>query len=271
MKSRRHDLPHSLLAVASRAGMARAEQSPAQRFVLAASAGIFIAIAAAFYVSLSQQPNTLVSVLASGLCFTLSLIPVVLGGAELFPSMLATTAAAAGGYISPREALCSGLIVCAGNTGGILFLAALMWFSGLCTGGDGRWGLRVLQISAHHPGDTFITNLGLGMVGNLLLCFAVAISHAFHSLTDKILAMLLPLSLFSASGAAHGMVSLFLLPLAVAVQSSAPARFGLLSVSDNALSAGYLLAGNLFPLVLGNLIGGGLLLLALVRLQRHHA
>ena len=72
MKSRRHDLPHSLLAVASRAGMARAEQSPAQRFVLAASAGIFIAIAAAFYVSLSQQPNTLVSVLASGLCFTLS-------------------------------------------------------------------------------------------------------------------------------------------------------------------------------------------------------
>lgn len=275
MKNHRRVRPHpviDIIKIVEQIGVARLQQRPALRFFLAAAAGIFLAIAAVFHITISQQSVGLLGPLTSGLFFTLSLVPVTLAGADLFPSMVATAVATVGGYISRRESARNGLIVCAGNVSGILFFTTLLWFSGLCTNGDSHWGLRILQIADQTLRDSFIAALGLGITGNLLLCLSVGISYACRSLTDKTLVMLLPLSLFAASGAAHSMVSLFLIPLAIAIHHFAPADFwlsnGASAAQFPALTVGHFIADNLLPVTLGNLIGGGALAMMVARFLR---
>lgn len=239
---------------AARVGVVQARRGMAHRFVLAAGSGIFIAIAAVFFTTLSALPPGLVSVLARGLCFALGLIPVLLGG-ELFPSMVTCAAARLGGEMSARESACGGLIVLAGNVIGILFFAALMVISGLCATENGGWGLRLLQLTTQHGSGSFVTHVAQGMAGNVLLCAALAASYACRALTDKILVMLAPLCLFAASGAGHCMVSLTLQPLFAAVRGAAAPE----------------ITAFLLPITLGNLLGGAAILACCARYLRPQA
>jgi formate/nitrite transporter FocA (FNT family) len=75
---------------------------------------------------------------------------------------------------------------------------------------------------------------------NLLVCLAVWLALAGHSVVDKILAILFPITAFVAAGFEHSIANMYFLTLGVLL-------------SDTSWSG---IAGNLVPVTLGNIVGG---------------
>lgn len=258
-------LPAEMAKVAEQSGLYKVSKKKELSFFLAVTAGVFISIAFVFYITVTSgpAPATALAKLAGGVCFSLGLILVVVCGADLFTSTVLTVMAKASGLISWRQLIGNWIIVYLGNLVGALFFVALIWFAGQTMSSNGLWGLNVLQTADHKMHHTFIEAVCLGTLCNLMVCLAVWISYSGHTLTDKIMAMLLPIGMFVASGFEHSIANMFLLPLAVIIRDFAPASFwaAVHSSPDNfpALTFGRVITDNLIPVTIGNIIGGGVL------------
>ncbi|WP_342324062.1 formate transporter FocA [Kosakonia sp. BYX6] len=258
-------LPAEMAKVAEQSGLYKVTKKKELSFFLAVTAGVFISIAFVFYITVTAgpAPASELAKLAGGVCFSLGLILVVVCGADLFTSTVLTVMAKASGLISWRQLLVNWLVVYLGNLVGALFFVALIWFAGQAMSSNGLWGLNVLQTADHKMHHTFIEAVCLGTLCNLMVCLAVWISYSGHTLTDKIMAMLLPIGMFVASGFEHSIANMFLLPLAVIIRYFAPESFwaAVHTSPDNfpALTFSNMITANLIPVTIGNIIGGGLL------------
>ncbi|QRG80317.1 formate transporter FocA [Citrobacter sp. R56] len=258
-------MPAEMAKVAEQAGVYKVTKKKELAFFLAITAGVFISIAFVFYITVTTgaEPATALTKLVGGLCFSLGLIFVVVCGADLFTSTVMTVMAKASGLISWRQLIINWFIVYCGNLVGALFFVCLIWFSGQAMTSNGLWGLNVLQTADHKMHHTFIEAVCLGTLCNLMVCLAVWISYSGHSLTDKIAAMLLPISMFVASGFEHSIANMFLIPLAILIRNFSPDAFWNLTqtTADNfpALTMSNFITDNLIPVTIGNIIGGGLL------------
>jgi hypothetical protein len=96
-----------------------------------------------------------------------------------------------------------------------------------------------------------------------MVCLAVWMSYSGHTLTDKIMAMLLPIGMFVASGFEHSIANMFLIPLSIVIRYFAPEGFwtSIHASPENfpALTVSNFITANLIPVTIGNIIGGGLL------------
>jgi formate transporter len=258
-------LPAEMAKVAEQAGLYKVSKKKELSFFLAVTAGVFISIAFVFYITVTTGPSpaTALAKLAGGMCFSLGLILVVVCGADLFTSTVLTVMAKASGLISWGQLIVNWIVVYLGNLVGALFFVALIWFAGQHMNGNGLWGLNVLQTADHKMHHTFIEAVCLGTLCNLMVCLAVWMSYSGHTLTDKIMAMLLPIGMFVASGFEHSIANMFLIPLAILIRDFAPDSFwtAVHSSADNfpALTVGNFITANLIPVTIGNIIGGGLL------------
>ena len=97
-----------------------------------------------------------------------------------------------------------------------------------------------------------VTALVKGILCNVLVCAAVWLAYAGRSVTDKIAALILPISAFIAAGFEHCVANMYFLPLAwLLVQTGhAPANF------DASLITVPGIFHNLVPVTLGNIVGG---------------
>ena len=258
-------LPAEMAKVAEQAGLYKVSKKKELSFFLAVTAGVFISIAFVFYITVTMGPAPAsgLAKLAGGVCFSLGLILVVVCGADLFTSTVLTVMAKASGLISWGQLLLNWVVVYLGNLVGALFFVALIWFAGQHMNSNGLWGLNVLQTADHKMHHTFIEAVCLGTLCNLMVCLAVWMSYSGHTLTDKIMAMLLPIGMFVASGFEHSIANMFLIPLAIIIRDFAPDTFwtAVHSSADNfpALTVGNFITANLIPVTIGNIIGGGLL------------
>ncbi|HCN6833167.1 TPA: formate/nitrite transporter family protein, partial [Escherichia coli] len=120
--------------------------------------------------------------------------------------------------------------------------------------------LHCAEGKMHH---TFTESVSLGIMCNLMVCLALWMSYCGRSLCDKIVAMILPITLFVASGFEHCIANLFVIPFAIAIRHFAPPPFWQLahSSADNfpALTVSHFITANLLPVMLGNIIGGAVL------------
>ncbi|MBY6257301.1 formate transporter FocA [Phytobacter diazotrophicus] len=258
-------LPAEMAKVAEQAGLYKVSKKKELSFFLAVTAGVFISIAFVFYITVTTgpAPATALAKLAGGVCFSLGLILVVVCGADLFTSTVLTVMAKASGLISWRQLIINWIIVYFGNLVGALFFVALIWFAGQYKSGNGLWGLNVLQTADHKMHHTFIEAVCLGTLCNLMVCLAVWMSYSGHTLTDKIMAMLLPIGMFVASGFEHSIANMFLIPLSIVIRYFAPEGFwaSIHASPENfpALTVSNFITANLIPVTIGNIIGGGLL------------
>jgi formate transporter len=92
-----------------------------------------------------------------------------------------------------------------------------------------------------------------GMLCNVLVCMAVWMAMAGRSVVDKAVAVVFPITAFVAAGFEHSIANMYLLPLAMLVQSgSDPGAVG----TAVTLSG---MASNLLFVTAGNLVGGSVL------------
>jgi len=225
------------------AGVAKAAQPVLSTFVLALLAGAFIAFGAMLFTlvmtdnSLGLGPGRLLG----GIAFSLGLILVVVAGAELFTGNNLIVMAWADHKISTGALLKNWIVVFLGNVAGGIAMAVLMILSGTLDIGGGAVSKTAVGIAeakvALPPLQAFVR----GLLCNALVCLAVWLCFAAHSVSGKILAIVFPISAFVALGFEHSIANAYLIPV------------GWLA-GANVDMAG--VAANMIPVTLGNIVGG---------------
>lgn len=231
-------------------GVVKARRDAVGTGVLSVLAGAFIGLGALFS-SVVISDSTLgfgPTRLLGGAAFSLGLILVVIAGAELFTGNNLIAMAWASGLVPFRAVLRNWAIVYAGNTVGALGTVALAYLGGVHALGQGAVGRALVAIGTHKAGLSPLAMFALAILCNGLVCLAVWLAMAGHSVVDKIVAIVFPVTAFVAMGFEHSIANLFFLPYAWLLD---PAR-----VEPAAIAL------NLVVVTAGNIVGGTLLVAA---------
>lgn len=223
--------------------------------MLAVLAGAFIGLGGLYYVLVASDPSlgfALTRVLG-GLVFSLGLILVVVAGAELFTGNNLLVMACADGKITTSDLLRNWVIVFTGNFIGAVGLAFMVYFSDHAQMNNGRVAETYVKIAAAKCTMPFLTAFFRGVLCNALVCLAVWLAMAGRSVTDKILAVIFPISAFVAAGFEHSVANLYFLPMGWLLRGA----YADIPGAEAITAAGML--SNLFPVVLGNIVGGSVL------------
>lgn len=257
-------IPHEIALTAESTGISKAGMGSAKTIMLSILAGAFIALGAVFStlaISGSNLPFGITKVLA-GLTFSLGLILVVIGGAELFTGNSLMIVAWAGKKITAKEIFRNWILVYAGNLAGAFSVVILMLFSGHYLMGEGLVGEKILSIAADKCDLPFGRALVLGILCNILVCLAIWMSYSTRSLQGKTLAIIFPITAFVAAGFEHSVANMYFIPMGLAVKTwGNPELWPMIQSSASqfeALTWGNFLIMNLLPVTIGNSIGGGI-------------
>lgn len=236
-------------------GVAKARQATLPLLLLGVLAGAFIGLGALFFVLVKsdQALGFAAGAVLGGLVFSLGLLLVVVAGAELFTGNNLLAMAWADGKISSRELLRNWGLVCLANFVGAAGLALLVFASGHTGLNNGAIGQQVIKIALAKQSLSLDQAFFRGVLCNVLVCMAVWMAMAGRSVTDKMVAIVLPVTAFIAAGFEHSIANMYLMPLAMLVQHFNPAVAGPIPVTWAGM------AGNLLPVIAGNLMGGSVL------------
>ena len=256
-------LPPEMAKKAELTGAQKVNRDWLTLLVLAVLAGAFIALGAMFATTvLAGADGHLpfgVSRLLAGSVFCLGLILVIVGGAELFTGDTLIVMAWAAGEVRLRDMMRVWVLVYAGNFIGAVSTAMLVFLSAQHLSGDGEVTKVALALARAKTSLPFMQAFFLGILCNLLVCLAVWLSFSARTLTDKVLAIIFPVSAFVAAGFEHSVANMYIVPLGLFITAwSAPelwAQIGTDPSHYGSLTWSRFLLG-LVPVTLGNIIGG---------------
>jgi formate transporter len=234
-------------------GVTKAEMPVLTMFALAVLAGAFIALGALFYtVTMTTGKGVAVPFglhrLAGGVTFSLGLVLVVVGGAELFTGNNLIAMAWASGRVTTQQIMRNWGWVYLGNLVGAVGTAALVWLAGIQSMGEGAVGETMVQIARSKISLDPVSAVARGILCNVLVCLAVWLCMGARSVTDKIFAIVFPITGFVACGFEHSVANMYFLPMGVALAAGT-------SASLSAVDA----IGNLALVTIGNIFGGTVL------------
>lgn len=246
-------------------GVSKVSMPLHKTMALAILAGAFIAFGAAFFVVVTANSGLSEGITRffGGVCFSLGLILVILGGAELFTGNNLIVMAWANKKVSSRQMLKNWLWVYIGNTIGAVLVAFLMFLSKIHYSASGQVGIHILNIAKKKCGLGFIQAMSSGILCNILVCLAVWLCFSSKSVSGKILSILFPISAFVTLGFEHSIANLYFVPEALFILKSDSGFMQ--QFADTSLNAysnitlNHFLLDNLIPVTLGNIIGGGVL------------
>lgn len=274
-------LPAEMATRAEYVGVRKAEMPIFTMLMLSILAGAFIALGAIFATTVAAGGMSVtaadgsaafttgfpygVTRLLSGLVFCLGLILVVVGGAELFTGNNLIVMAWASGKVSGRALLRNWVVVYLGNFIGSIGTAILMFFTKQYTFGSDAVGIAALRIAVGKCDLGFVQAVALGILCNALVCLAVWLSYSARTTLDKILSIIFPITAFVAAGFEHSIANMYFIPYALLVKMFDPAFMA--QVSDKVPNLDLLtwdafFLRNLFPVTIGNIIGGAVLVAA---------
>lgn len=257
--------PAEILDYTIETAVGKANGSFSKLLILGIMAGAFIAFAAegsnmaAF--NLFYEPTTYgLGKALAGALFGTGLMLVVLCGGELFTGNTLILTAVCEKKVKITQMLRNWVIVYTGNLIGSMFIAFMMYHSGLFTSGADVLGAVTIKIAAYKTGLTFIQAFFLGIMCNWLVCLAVWLSYGADTMAGKILGIFFPIWLFITSGFEHSVANMYYIPAGILAKAN-PSFVELSHVSAEALAnlswSGFFI-NNLIPVTLGNIVGGGI-------------
>ena len=278
--------PPDMARKAVEVGISKIALNVGTSFVLSILAGAFVAVGAVFSLTVTAGATGGaagaalpfgVTRLLAGVTFSLGLVLVVVGGAELFTGNVLLTFAWISRRASTFTVLRNWAVVYVGNFVGAIATVAIIVAGGWYKLGNGAVGAGLLATASGKVGHTFVEAFALGIMCNALVCLAIWLSYSARTTTDRIMAIVPPVTCFVAAGFEHSIANMFFIPAAIAVRAVAPASFWTaIGSSADAYSNVDLrgLFSNLIPVTLGNIVGGALLVAAmywLAYLRPRHA
>ena len=260
-------VPGAMAGKAEASGVAKVNLGMARMFALAVLAGAFVALGAIFATTVTTgaggaMPYGVIK-LVGGLAFCLGLILVIGAGAELFTGNNLIVMAWAHRKVTTGQLLRNWSIVYVGNFVGAMLTAVGMLLSKQYTFNSGAVGLNALNIANGKVQLDFVQAIMLGIFCNALVCLAVWLCIGARSATDKILAIIFPVTAFVAAGFEHSVANMFFIPMGLLVKTTAGSEFwsaiGKTAADYSHLTWGNFFLANLLPVTIGNIIGGALM------------
>ena len=261
-------LPPEMARRAEEIGVRKTTLTFTKLLMLAILAGAFIALGAVFStVALTGVAGTAIpwgwSRVVAGLVFSLGLVLIVVGGAELFTGNNLIIMAWASRHLSVKQVLRNWGIVYLGNFIGSIGTAIFIFLGQLHAFNNGAFGLTALNIGLSKVNLGFVQAVVLGMLCNALVCLAVWMTYSARTTLERIASVILPIGAFVAAGFEHCVANMYFIPYAIMVKSGAPAAFwqavGHTPADYASLGWVSFLWHNLLPVTIGNMIGGTVL------------
>jgi formate transporter len=257
--------PQKMASRMEEVGVAKTELRADTMFALAILAGAFIGCGAIFATVVTTGLGAVgmgfgVIKLLGGLVFCLGLIAVVVAGAELFTGNNLIIMAFASKRITLIRLLRNWVIVYIGNFVGSILTALVMLATKQYMSSTGTLGANALSIANSKCGLDFFQAVALGIMCNALVCLAVWLTFSARSTTDKILAIIFPITAFVAAGFEHSIANMYFIPIGLFIKSFAGVEFwdaiGRTAADYGNLTWGAFFIANLLPVTIGNIIGG---------------
>lgn len=272
-------IPADMATKAETVGVKKAGMAFWNMFFLAVLAGAFIGLGAIFATTVSagsiaiKDPTGAAAFatalpygvirLLTGLAFTLGLILVIVGGAELFTGNNLIIMAFIDKKVTFGQLMRNWGIVYLGNLVGSVVTAIIMFYTKQYMFGNGAIGLNALNIGEAKTGLDFIQAIALGIMCNALVCMAVWMCFSARSVTDKIMAIIPPIAGFVAAGFEHSVANMYFIPIALFIKEWGDPKFfdliGKTAENFPNLTWGGFIINNLLPVTIGNIIGGAVM------------
>jgi formate/nitrite transporter len=240
--------PPEIARKIERLGEVKAHTDTLTLLVLAMLAGAFISMGALFYTVVITDSGLGFGMtrLLGGLCFSLGLVLVVVGGAELFTGNNLIAMAWASGRIGIREVMRNWILVYLGNVVGCLGTVLLVVWSDVASLGEGAVGETAISIARTKASLTLMEAFTRGILCNVFVCLAVWLATGARSVSGKILAIIFPITAFVAIGLEHSIANWFFLPFGIALNGQ-----GVVSILG--------FVNSILVVSAGNIVGGTLL------------
>lgn len=231
-------------------GVTKARLPLASMAMLGVLAGAFIGLGALLNVIVLSDASIPIGLrrVLGGAAFSLGLFLVLVAGAELFTGNNLLAMAWADRQVTTNQVLYNWAVIFTANFVGAVGLAWLVLLSGHAANDGGAVARTYLQLAAAKTSLPWATAFFSGVMCNVLVCTAIWVALAGRSVTDKLVAIVLPITAFVAAGFEHSIANMYLIPLAMMLEAQA---------GQAADFAG--LWNNLVPVVAGNLVGGSVL------------
>ncbi len=239
-------------------GVTKAAMPAVPLMTLSILAGAFIAFGAMFYTvavtdtGLGFGPTRLLG----GLAFSLGLVLVIVGGAELFTGNSLIVMGWAHGKVRFSGMMRNWMYSYVGNLIGAVAMAVLAFWSGYLQMNGDAVAATVVKIAAAKTQLPFEVAFVRGILCNTLVCLAVWLCFAAHTVTSKILAIIFPISAFVALGFEHSIANMFFIPLGI-LAAGEPAFLAAAGIGAAAVPTIGGFVANIIPVTLGNVVGGG--------------
>ena len=171
----------------------------------------------------------------------LGLYMVLVAGGELFTGNTAfVTAAYIEGKATRKGVAKNWGFSYLGNFIGALLLTKLAVYCDMVPNAGAAATVAIYKTS-----QPFVKTFLKGILCNWMVCMAVWVASACTTLTEKYLAMILPVTAFVTFGAEHSVANMFLIPYGI--------------MSGARVSWGDFFFKNLLPVTLGNVVGGAVM------------
>ena len=238
--------PAEIAHLVEAVGVRKAKMPPSQALPLAFLAGAFIAIGAALFTIVITGTGEVLGVgltrWVGGISFSIGLVLVIIAGAELFTGNILITMTWAAGKVSVGQMGANWFLVYLGNLTGALCLAVMVFWAQTYQIADGAPLSIAVKIAQGKVALTPDAAFARGVLCNVLVCLAVWLCFAAHSVAGKVLVIVPPIAAFVALGFEHSIANMFFIPV------------GMLYGAEGVTIAG--LAENLVYVTLGNVLGG---------------
>ena len=201
-----------------------------------------------------------VAKLLGGAVFSVGLMLVVIGGAELFTGNNLMIVGMVSNKITAKEVGINWFFVYTANFFGSMLMVYIMYKSNLWKTGALANGTTAIGIAAGKVNLSFSEAFYRGIGCNWLVCLAVWLAVAAKDVGGKVWGIFFPIMAFVASGFEHCVANMYFIPYGIFLKGDpamADVVTGLGAKADLLTWKGFFI-NNLVPVTLGNIVGGAI-------------
>lgn len=217
-----------------------------QTIIMGFLGGVYIAFGAQLATNvIANVSDKGIGLILGGVVFSLGLILVVVAGAELFTGNNLMSMAVYSRSISLKSLLKNWTLVYLMNFVGSVFIAFMIYYSGLLFNADhslNATGLRALSVAVIKTNLPFMQVFIRAILCNWLVCLAIWLAISALDVMSKILGILFPIMAFVASGFEHCVANMYIIPIGYLIDNSQIKFSGFMN--------------NIVAATLGNIVGG---------------
>lgn len=224
-------------------GVKKASLDNYKKVLLSIFAGMFIGFGAHGGLTVTQSLGNIdigLSKFLGAVVFPVGLILVIIAGGELFTGNNLMALSLMNGKIKFKDMISSWILVYIGNYIGSVFLAYLVWKSGLVNESIKSLAISTAMSKVQIP---FVQSLIRGFLCNILVVLAVWMASGSENFASKILSIWFPIMLFVLIGYEHSVANMFYISLGKFLGAN--------------ISWKEMWLNNLIPVTIGNILGGG--------------